>query len=60
MAAKLKCAKCGYEVDTPKHCNRAMHIEKVGSEEKLACWMWADCGTAEIPQHCGGPMREAA
>ncbi|HTR61612.1 MAG TPA: hypothetical protein VMH37_07885 [Candidatus Binataceae bacterium] len=56
MAAKLKCPTCGYEQDAPKHCNRPMQIEK----DKLVCWMGADCGTAEIPQHCGAPMRAAA
>jgi hypothetical protein len=59
MAAKLKCAKCGAEVDTPKHCKRPMHVEKVAGSDKLVCWMGADCGTAEVPMHCGAPMVEA-
>jgi hypothetical protein len=60
MAARLKCAKCGYEIDTPKHCNRPMSIEETPGGEKLVCWMGADCGSAEVPVHCGAPMREAA
>ena len=60
MAAKLKCAKCGHELDTPRHCNRPMNLEKIGTEEKLICWMGADCGTADTPTHCDLPMREAA
>jgi hypothetical protein len=60
MAAKLKCAKCGHEVDPPNHCNRPMHIEQVSGSEKLVCWMGADCASAEVPKHCGVPMREAA
>jgi hypothetical protein len=60
MATKLKCAKCGHELETPKHCNRPMHIEQVSGSEKLVCWMGADCGSADVPQHCGLPMRESA
>lgn len=36
-----------------------MHVEKVGGSDKLVCWMGADCGTAEVPMHCGAPMVEA-
>jgi len=60
MAAKLKCAKCEHEIDSPRHCNRPMHIENAGGEDKLVCWMGADCGVSEVPQHCGAPMREGA
>jgi hypothetical protein len=60
MAAKLKCATCGHEQDAPMHCNRPMHVEKVGGEDKFVCWMGPDCGSAEIPQHCGAPMPAAA
>ena len=59
MASKLKCASCGQELETPKHCNRPMHVEQVDGADKMVCWMGAKCGTAEIPQHCGVPMREA-
>jgi len=37
-----------------------MHIERIGSESKLVCWMGAKCGVAELPQHCGVAMRESA
>lgn len=59
MAAKMKCVKCGAEVETPKHCKRPMHLEKVAGAEKLVCWMGADCGIAEVPAHCGAAMIEA-
>jgi len=60
VAAKLRCATCGHEQDAPKHCNRPMQIEKVDGQDQLVCWMGADCGIAEIPRHCGAPMRAAA
>ncbi len=60
MAAKLRCDKCGHEAAVPTHCNRPMHAERVNGVLKLVCWMGADCATAEIPQHCGAPMREVS
>jgi hypothetical protein len=59
MASKLKCSKCGEQIDMPKQCEQPMHAERVGGELKLVCWMGPDCGVAEIPSHCGAPMREA-
>ena len=59
MASKLKCDKCGHEEALPKHCGRDM----IPHEGKLVCWMNLDpkfggmnCGTNEIPEHCGTPM----
>ncbi len=60
MAAKLECSKCGAKLDLPIHCKRPMKIEKVGGTDKLVCWMGADCAVAEIPTHCGHPMRMPA
>jgi hypothetical protein len=60
MAAKMKCAKCGAEIETPKHCNRPMQVQKVRDQNKLVCWMGPGCATAELPQHCGTAMRESA
>ncbi len=60
MASMLKCGKCGHEVAAPTHCNRLMHVERVNSEMKLVCWMGPDCAVAEMPKHCGAPMREAS
>lgn len=60
VATKLKCVKCGAEIAMPTHCNRPMHSEKVGNENKLVCWMGASCGVADIPKHCDAPMHDAA
>jgi len=60
MAPKMKCSKCGYEAEAPKHCNRPMHVEQVKGQNKLVCWMGPGCGVSDIPAHCGVPMREAA
>ena len=60
MTSKLKCEKCGAEIAMPTHCNRPMHLEKVGSETRLVCWMGASCGVADIPKHCDAPMHDAA
>ncbi|HLX05198.1 MAG TPA: heavy metal translocating P-type ATPase [Candidatus Binatus sp.] len=60
VATKLKCEKCGAEIAMPTHCNRPMHVEKVGNETKLVCWMGASCGVADFPQHCDTPMHDAA
>ncbi len=56
--AKLKCEKCGAEIPTPRHCDRAMHVETVEGEQKLVCWMGPGCGVADLPQHCGEHMSE--
>jgi Cu+-exporting ATPase len=60
VATKLKCEKCGFETAMPTHCNRPMHSEQVGAENKLVCWMGASCGVADIPRHCDMPMHDAA
>ena len=59
MASQLKCEKCGHEEALPKHCGRDM----IPHEGKLVCWMNLDpkfggmnCGTNEIPEHCGQKM----
>lgn len=57
MADTLECAKCGYEAAMPPHCNSPMHVEEVDGQPKLVCWMGPGCGVAEIPLHCGQPMR---
>ena len=59
MATKLKCEKCGFETAMPAHCNRPMHFESVGNETKLVCWMGPNCGLADVPKHCGAPMKAA-
>ncbi len=60
MASQLKCEKCGHEETLPKHCGRDM----IPHEGKLVCWMNLDpkfggmnCGTNEIPEHCGQKMK---
>ncbi|HYL57738.1 MAG TPA: HAD-IC family P-type ATPase, partial [Candidatus Acidoferrales bacterium] len=60
VASKLKCEKCGAETAMPAHCNRPMHSAQLGGETKLVCWMGPECGVADLPKHCGLPMREAA
>ncbi len=60
VTSKLKCPKCGYETETPLHCKRPMHIEQVNGSPQLVCWMGPDCGTADIPRHCGTPMQQAS
>src|SRR5258705_1338986 len=52
VPTKLKCEKCGFETTMPNHCNRPMHSTSVGAETKLVCWMGAECGVADILQHC--------
>ena len=59
MASKLVCSVCGHEEALPKHCGRDM----IPHEGKLVCWMNLDpkfggmnCGTNEIPEHCGKKM----
>lgn len=59
MADTLECVKCGYETAMPPHCNRPMHVEEVDGRPKLVCWMGPGCGVAEIPLHCGDPMRHS-
>ncbi len=54
--SKLKCAKCGHEQDAPQHCGQQMHVEKVGGNEMLVCWMGPECGKQNLPMHCGAPM----
>ena len=58
MDSKLKCEKCGEEIATPMHCDRQMHVDTVKGTAKLVCWMGPGCGVADIPTHCGEPMRE--
>ena len=62
MATKTVCEKCGQETALPKHCGRDM----IPREGKLVCWMNLpkeeggmdmNCGEAEIPSHCGIPMK---
>jgi P-type Cu+ transporter len=60
MTPKLKCVKCGHETAMPSHCNKPMHVGDVNGNQKLVCWMGPGCGVAEIPSHCGQPMREAS
>jgi hypothetical protein len=60
MATKLKCEKCGFETAMPAHCNRPMHLERIGNETRLVCWMGPNCGVADLPKHCGAPMHTAA
>ena len=59
--AKLKCEHCNAEQELPKHCGRDM----LPRDGKLVCWMnlpkdeggmGMQCGSAEIPTHCGKPM----
>jgi Cu+-exporting ATPase len=57
MDDKLECVKCGHETPMPRHCNRAMHVREIDGKSALVCWMGPECGTAELPMHCGQPMR---
>ncbi|MHA2165131.1 MAG: heavy metal translocating P-type ATPase, partial [Candidatus Hodarchaeales archaeon] len=52
----LVCQTCDYSEPIPIHCKQPMHIETVGGEEKLVCWMGPSCGLAPIPYHCGKPL----
>ena len=60
MDQKLECARCGHEAPMPRHCNRAMHVEQIDGKPQLVCWMGPECGTAEVPTHCGESMRQSA
>jgi hypothetical protein len=59
MANKLKCVKCGREIDAPQHCGQAMHTQEVNGQTKLVCHMGPGCSTTDVPTHCGVAMREA-
>ncbi|MFX1490594.1 MAG: HAD-IC family P-type ATPase, partial [Promethearchaeota archaeon] len=48
----LKCSECGYEMELPEHCGKAMHKEG----DQLVCWMGASCGAQPIPEHHGKAM----
>ncbi len=54
---KLTCQKCGAIVDAPKHCGRPMTVKKIEGRDMLVCWMGPTCGKADIPTHCGLPMK---
>jgi Cu+-exporting ATPase len=60
MSEKLICRTCGQEAAMPLHCKRPMHPEQVDGAAKLVCWMGTDCGVADVPHHCGAPMKVAA
>lgn len=53
---KLKCEKCGHELDVPQHCGQPMHVEKVQEVEMLVCWMGPECSKQNLPRHCGAAM----
>ncbi len=53
MMEKLKCSKCGYEMDIPQHCGKPMHKEN----DTLVCWMGTHCGVQPIPEHCDQQMK---
>jgi len=59
MASKLKCGKCGHEMDSPQHCGQPMRSQQVDGQTKLVCHMGPKCSTAEVPTHCGAPMQAA-
>ncbi|MFX1285781.1 MAG: heavy metal translocating P-type ATPase [Promethearchaeota archaeon] len=57
MPEMLKCQECDYTEAVPIHCKQPMHVDTVGGEEQLVCWMGASCGVQNIPTHHGKPMQ---
>lgn len=62
FTSKLVCEKDGYELPTPQHCGKDMLLR----DNRLVCWMnlpeneggmGIECGSQEIPEHCGLKMR---
>ncbi|MHA1697988.1 MAG: copper-translocating P-type ATPase, partial [Promethearchaeota archaeon] len=52
----LKCQACDKVIPMPVHCKKPMHVEFVNGKQMLVCWMGAECGAQDMPQHCGLPM----
>jgi hypothetical protein len=55
MMEKLKCSKCGFEMEIPQHCGKLMHKEG----DQLVCHMGTHCGAQPIPEHCSEQMKVA-